>query len=126
MISKSGPIPLNNSQASQVELEQNLGSLSLQYMRQSVGLPFNHEKQTVLARLYSAANTLHQAVRKGIVENAIFEISSNLIGCEQVALLVMSKQQDRVGFIGSVEFSPTRLDTLKRNAKRIMEEAPAD
>jgi len=116
---------ISTQQASLADLERNLGSLSLQYMRQSIELPLSHEKQPVLARLYSAANTLHQAVRNGIVENAIFEISSNLIGCEQVALLVMSKQ-DRVDFIGSAEFNPTRLDTLKRNAKRIIEEAPAD
>jgi hypothetical protein len=113
-------------QAGLVDLERNLGSLSLQYMRQSLELPLNHEKQAVLARLYSAANTLHAAVRNGLVENAIFEISSNLIVCEQVALLVMSKQQDRVDFLGSVEFNPTRLDAFRRNAKRIMEEAPAD
>jgi hypothetical protein len=65
-------------------------------------------------------------VRNGIVENAIFEISSNLIGCEDVALLVMSRQRGRIDFIGSAEFSPARLDTLRRNAKRILEEAPAD
>src|SRR5215831_600872 len=117
---------VNTQQASLAELERNLGSLSLQYMRQTVELPLNHEKQAVLARLYSAANTLHQAVRNGIVENAIFEISSNLIGCEQVALLVISRHRGRIDFIGSVEFNPTRLDTLRRNAKRIIEEAPAD
>ncbi len=116
---------LVSSQASLADLERNLGSLSLQYMRQTVELPLTHEKQPVLARLYSAANTLHQAVRNGLVENAIFEISSNLIGCEDVALLVMSRR-DRIDFIGSIEFSPTRLDTLRRNAKRIIEEAPAD
>jgi hypothetical protein len=127
MISKSETISsVNIPQTSMADLERNLGSLSLQYMRQSLELPLNHEKQTVLARLYSAANTLHQAVRKDIVENAIFEICSNLIGCEQVALLVMSKQKDGVDFIGSAEFNPTRLDTLRRNAKRIIEEAPAD
>src|SRR5262249_53258528 len=117
---------ISTQQASLADLERNLGSLSLRYMRQTVELPLNHEKQAVLARLYSAANTLQQALRNGIVENAIFEISSNLIGCEQVALLVMSRQQGRVDFIGSVEFNPTRLDTLRRNAKRIIEEAPAD
>lgn len=117
---------ISTPQASLADLERNLGSLSLQYMRQTVELPLNHEKQIVLARLYSAANTLHQAVRNGLVENAIFEISSNLIGCEQVALLVLSKKQDRVDFIGSVEFNPTRLDVLRRNAKQIIEEAPAD
>jgi hypothetical protein len=124
MISKSESI--NTPQASLADLERNLGSLSLQYMRRSVELPLNHEKQTVLARLYSAANTLHQAVREGIVENAIFEIGSNLIGCEQVALLVMPKKQDHVDFIGSADFDPKRLDTLRRNAKRIIEEAPTD
>src|ERR1051325_2396564 len=120
----------NNSmgtlQASLGDLERNLGSLSLQYMRQPWELPLNHEKQTVLARLYSAADTLHQAVRNGTVENAIFEISSNLIACEEVALLVMSRQKSRIDFIGSVDFNPTRLETLRRNAKRILEEAPAD
>lgn len=116
----------NISQADLAGLERDLRQLSLRYMRQSVELPLDHEKQTVLTRLYSAANTLHQAVREGIVENAIFEIGSNLIGCEQVALLVMSKQQDRVEFIGSAEFDPKQLDTLRQNAKRIIEEAPAD
>ncbi len=113
-------------QARLADLGKNLGSLSLQYMKQSIELPLNHERQTVLTRLYSAANALHQAVKEGIVENAIFEIGSNLIGCEQVALLVMSKEQGHVGFIGSAEFDPARLDTLQRNARRIIEEAPAD
>lgn len=128
MISKVEPMGklVSTPQASLADLERNLGSLSLQYMRQTIECPLNHEKQTVLARLYSAANTLHQAVMNGIVENAIFEISSNLIGCEQVALLVMSRQRGRVDFISSVEFNPTRLETLRRNAKRIIEEAPAD
>jgi hypothetical protein len=127
MISKSHTISLTNiPQASLTDLERDLGSLSLQYMRESLELPLNHEKQTVLARLYSAANTLHQAVREGEVENAIFEICSNLIGCEQVALLVMPRQQDTIGFIGSAEFNPIQLDTLRRDAKRILEEAPAD
>jgi hypothetical protein len=128
MISKSESIwgSINVPQASLANLERNLVDLSLRYMRQSVELPLNHKEQTVSARLYSAARTLHQAVREGIVENAIFEIGSNLIGCEQVALLVTSEQQDRVDFIGSAELDPNQLDTLRRNAKRIIEEAPAD
>jgi hypothetical protein len=124
MISKSESI--NISQTSLADLERNLGSLSSRYMRRSVELPLNHEKQTVWARLYSAANTLHQAVREGIVENAIFEIGSNLIGCEQIALLIMPKKKGHVDFIGSAEFDSGRVDTLRRNAKRIIEEAPTD
>lgn len=124
MISKSESI--NIPEASLADLERNLGSLALQYMRRSIELPLYDEKQIVVARLYSAANTLHQAVREGIVENAIFEIGSNLIGCEQVALLIMPKKHARVDFIGSADFDPKRLETLRRNAKRIIEEAPAD
>jgi hypothetical protein len=128
MISKSKSTlgSSNAPQTSLADLERNLESLSLQYKKQSLELPLNHEKQAVLARLYSAANTLQQAVKIGMVENAIFEIGSNLIGCEQVALLVMSKQQDRVDFVGCFGFDPKQVDILRRNAKRIMEEAPAD
>src|SRR5215813_13522568 len=119
MISKSESIHTSSPQPILADLERDLGSLSLQYMRQSVELPFNHEKQTVLARLYSAANTLHQSVRSGLVEKAIFEIGSNLIGCEQVALVVISKRQSGVSFIGSAEFDPKKVETLRRNAKRV-------
>jgi hypothetical protein len=38
----------------------------------------------------------------------------------------MSKQLDSVEFIGSAEFNPTQLDILRRDAKRIIEEAPAE
>lgn len=113
-------------QTSLTDLDRDLGNLSLRYMKQSVELPLNHRKQVVSARLYSAVKALHQAVREGIVENAIFEISSNLIGCEQVALLIAHKQRGRVDFIGSAEFSPTQIDILRQNAKRIIEEAPED
>ena len=107
-------------------LEQDLRQLSLRYMRQSVELPLDHEKQTVMARLYSAANTLQQAVREGMVAGAIFEIGSNLIGCEQMALLVTCEQQDRVAFAGSVGVNPKQLEAIRRDAKRILKEAPAD
>jgi hypothetical protein len=116
----------NIPQAGMAGLERDLRQLSLRYMKQSVELPLNHKDQAIMAKLYAAAKALHQAVTEGIVENAIFEIGSNLIGCEQVALLVMSQQQDCVDFMGSAEFNPKQLNTLRQNAKRIIEEAPAD
>ena len=128
MISKSETIwgSINLPQASLRDLERNLGNLSAQYMKQSVELPLDHEKQTVLARLYAAANTLHQAVKEGMVADAIFEISSNLIGCEQVALLAACERQDRVALIGSVGLNPKQLEAIQRDAKRIIEETSAD
>jgi hypothetical protein len=116
----------NIPQADLAALERDLRQLSLRYMRQSVELPLNHKDQAVMAKLYAAAKALHQAVREGIVADAIFEISSNLIGCEQVALLVTCERRDGVAFSGCAGFNPQQLEAIRRNAKRIIEEAPAD
>jgi hypothetical protein len=112
-------------QADLASLERDLRQLSLRYMRQAVELPLNHKDQAVRAKLYAAANALQQAVREGVVADAIFEIGSNLIGCEQMALL-MSERQGRVAFAASTGFHPKQVEAIRRNAKRILEEAPAD
>lgn len=116
----------NTQKADLAGLEQDLRHLSLRYMRQSVELPLNHEDKAVRAKLYAAAKALQQAVRQNMVADAIFEIGSNLMGCEQIALLVTCQQQDRVALLGSVGVNPEQLETIRRNAKRIIEEAPAD
>ena len=127
MIFKSEPPSSRNTpNADLAGLERDLRQLSLRYMRQSMDLPLNHNDQAVRAKLYAAANALQQAVREGMVADAIFEIGSNLIGCEQMALLVTSKNQDGVAFSGSADFDPQQLEAIRRNAKRILEEAPAD
>jgi hypothetical protein len=107
-------------------LERDLRHLSVRYMKQSVELPLNHQDQAVMSKLYAAVKVLQQAVGKGAAADAIFEIGSNLIGCEQVALLVTSEQQDQVAFIGSAGFDPEKLEALRRNAMRIIEENPTD
>ena len=107
-------------------LEQDLRQLSLRYMRQSVELPLHHEDKAVRAKLYAAAKALQQAVRENMVADAIFEIGSNLMGCEQIALLVTCEQQDRVAFVGSGGFNPEQLEAIRRSAKRIIEEAPGE
>lgn len=116
----------NTQKADLAGLEQDLRHLSLRYMRQSVELPLNHEDKAVRAKLYAAAKALQQAVRQNMVADAIFEIGSNLMGCEQIALLVTCQQQDRVALLGSVGVNPEQLETIRRNAKRIIEETPAD
>ena len=115
----------NIPQADLAGLEQDLRQLSLRYMRQSVELPPNHEDQAVRAKLYAAAKALQQAVRENMVADAIFEIGSNLMGCEQMALLVTC-EQSRVAFVGTAGFNPEQLKAIRRNAKRIIEEAPVD
>jgi|ERR1041385_1797227 hypothetical protein len=121
--------PWSSRNVPQVDLagiEQDLRHLSLRYMRQSVELPLNHEDKSVRAKLYAAAKALQQAVRENMVADAIFEIGSNLMGCEQIALLVTWERQDRVAFLGSVGLNPEQLQAIRRNAKQIIGEDPAD
>jgi hypothetical protein len=113
-------------QADLAGLEQDLRHLSLRYMRQSVELPLNHEDQAVRTKLYAAAKVLQQAVKENMVADAIFEIGSNLMACEQMALLVTCEQQDRVAFVGTDGFTPEQLKAIRRSAKRIIEEVPAN
>ena len=105
-------------------LERDLRHLSGRYMKQSVELPLNHKDQAVMSKLYAAVKVLQQAVREGMVPDAIFEISSNLIGCEQVALLVTYEPRGQVAFLGTEGFNPKQLEALRRNAMRIIEEDP--
>lgn len=102
-------------------LERDLRHLSMRYMKQSVELPLHHKDQAVMSKLYAAVKVLQQAVRDGVVADAIFEIGSNLIGCEQVALLVAG-ERNRVAFIGSTGFDAKQLEALRRHAMRIIEE----
>jgi hypothetical protein len=107
-------------------LERDLRHLSVRYMKQSVELPLNHKDQAVMSKLYAAVKVLQEAVREEVVADAIFEIGSNLIGCEQVALLVTCEQPGQVAFIGSAGFDSKKLEALRRNAMRIIEEDPTD
>ena len=79
-----------------------------------------------MAKLYAGAKRLHQAVKEGAVADAIVEIGSNLMGCEQMALLIMREQWDHITFLNSVGLDLKRIEAMRMNAKGIIEEAPAD
>lgn len=107
-------------------LERDLQDLSSKFLQRSSELPLTHQEQRTLAKLYAGAKRLHQAVKEGAVADAIVEIGSNLMGCEQMALLVMREQWDQITFINSVGLELNRLEAMRMNAKGIIEKAPAD
>jgi hypothetical protein len=107
-------------------LERDLQDLSSRFLRQSSQLPLAHKEQSALTKLYASAMRLHQAVKEGTVPEAIIEIASNLMGCEQIALLIIRKQWNHINFINSVGVDLKRLEAMRMNAKGIIEEAPAD
>lgn len=107
-------------------LEQDLQVLSSKFLQRSSELPLTHEEQLALAKLYAGAKRLHQAVKERAVADAIVEIGSNLMGCEQMALLVMGEEWDHITFINSVGLDVKRIEAMRMNAKGIMDEAPAE
>jgi hypothetical protein len=107
-------------------LERDLQDLSVRYRRQCSELPLPHKEQLALAKLYAGARRLCQALREGAVADAIVEIGSNLMGCEQMALLILRDHWTSVAFLGSVGLDLTQLEAMRMNAREIIKEAPED
>lgn len=104
-------------------LEQHLRDLSMRYQQLCAEVLPGDAKYMALAKLYAGAKRLHQAVKEGAVADAIVEIGSNLIGCEQMAVIVAWGKRKNVGFIGSVGLNRKQLKAVKMNAREIIEDA---
>lgn len=107
-------------------LEQHLKDLSIQYLRQCAETSPRDEKHAAMSKLYAGAERLHQAVQDGDVAEAIVEIGSNLVGCEQMALIVARGKRKSIAFIGSVGLNPKHLAAVRTKASAILEEASTD
>jgi len=106
-----------------VRLEQHLQDLSAQYLQRCAEMSLRDGKHAMMAKLYAGAKRLHQAVKEGAVADAIVEIGANLIGCEQMALIVARGKRNKVAFIGSAGLNRRQLDSMRMNARAIIEEA---
>lgn len=107
-------------------LEQHLQELSSQYLRQCSETSPRDEKHAAMSKLYAGAKRLHQAVLQGDVAEAIVEIGSNLVGCEQMALVVARGKRKDIAFIGSVGLNAKQLAAVRVKARAILEEASTD
>jgi hypothetical protein len=121
-----GQKPRESCLAEGARLEQLLQDLSNQYLQRCVETPPRDPEYASMAKLYAGTKRLHQAVEEGAVAEAIAEIGSNLMGCEQMALMVTQGKGNKITLIGSVGLSPKQLSSMRINASAIMEEAPAD
>lgn len=111
------------SETDVARLEQHLEDLSAQYLEQFGETSLDDEKFVTIAKLYAGAKRLHEAVKEGAVADAIVEIGSNLIGCEQMAVILARGERNEVAFIGSAGLNPRQLHSMRRNARAIIEEA---
>jgi hypothetical protein len=112
------------SETDVARLEQQLEDLSAQYLQQFGEASLDDGKLVAtIAKLYSGAKRLHEAVREGAVADAIVEMGANLIGCEQMAVIVARGERNKVAFIGSVGLNRRQLHSMRMNARAIIEEA---
>jgi hypothetical protein len=107
-------------------LEEHLHDLSKQYLQRCTETSPRDQKHAAMAKLYAGAKRLHQAVLEGAVAEAIVEIGSNLMGCEQMALIVARGKRNRIAFIGYVGLNQEQLTSIQMNAKAVLEEASTD
>jgi hypothetical protein len=112
------------SETDVARLEQQLEDLSAQYLQQFGEASLDDGKLVAtIAKLYSGAKRLHEAVKEGAVVDAIVEMGANLIGCEQMAVMVARGEPNKVAFIGSVGLSRRQLHSMRMNGRAIIEEA---
>jgi hypothetical protein len=111
------------SETDVARLEQQLEDLSAQYLQQFGETSLDDGKVVTIAKLYSGAKRLHEAVKEGAVADAIVEIGANLIGCEQMAVMVARGEANKVAFIGSVGLNRTQLHSMRMKGRAIIEEA---
>jgi len=114
------------SETDVARLEQHLEDLSAQYLQEFGETSLDDGKLVTIAKLYAGAKRLHEAVKEGAVADAIVEIGSNLIGCEQMALVVARGERNKVAFIGAAGLNQGQLHSMDRNARTIIEEARTD
>jgi hypothetical protein len=93
------------------------------YEKQCAEVSPDNVKYMALAKLYAGAKRLHQAVKEGAVADAIVEIGSNLIGCEQMAVIVAGGKRKNAALIGSVGLNPEQLKAVRMSAREIIEDA---
>jgi len=111
------------SETDVARLEQDLEDLSAQYLQQFGEASLDDGNIVTLSKLYAGAKRLHEAVKEGAVADAIVEIGANLIGCEQMAVILARGERDKVAFIGSAGLNRRQLDSMHMNARAIIEEA---
>jgi hypothetical protein len=78
----------------------------------------------VYAKLYAAMGRLNEAVRERTVCEAIMEIGSNLMACEQMAVLVPQGQSKSDAILQCVGVERKQLKKVSEQAERIMEGIP--
>lgn len=82
------------------------------------------EKYGVEMKLYAAVRRLNESVHEGTVAEAIIEIGSNLMACEQMAILVTGRQKKKDPLAQSVGLTEQVQERLRSTATELAQAIP--
>jgi|SRR5947207_9013697 len=108
-------------------LVQQLEARTRDYLNHCAKTIPSAERNTIWSRLYAAAHRLRNAVVTGggtyaAVADAVLEIGSNLLGCEEIAVLRLESNGKLVSIVSSVGITPTHRRALKTHLEKISAE----
>jgi hypothetical protein len=89
---------------------------SAQFLRQAAECPAD---LSVWTKLYATSEAMLTAMRQGKMIATLVEICSNLLGCEQVAIVEIERATRRIHFIAVEGLSPERLEVLTQSARSL-------
>jgi hypothetical protein len=103
-------------------LEELLDSRSREYLELCSTVPVSDERHTVYMRLYAACRRLSNAVKQRDATSAVFEIASNLMACEEVAILQVTANHNESSMLDSVGLSERQRRALESHAAQMAAE----
>jgi hypothetical protein len=112
---KDGPLAL---------LEPSVHGRWVSYMQSCSTKLCADERLAVYAKLYAAMERLNESVRESCVAEAILEIGSNLMACEQMAVVVLHQDGGADSILRSVGLTRQRLQTLRQKTRLAIAEIP--
>jgi hypothetical protein len=103
-------------------LADQLETRARDYLRRCHDTAPSAERNTIWSRLYAASERLSMAVREGDVADAVIEIGSNLLGCEEIVIVQLHAETKLMSFLASVGVSATQRHAMASKFQQIAAE----
>ena len=105
-----------DAQSSSRPVAEVMEAESAEFRRRAIACPSN---LSVWTKLYAANQTMLSAMREQRVSPALIEICSNLLGCEELAIIEIERTTGAVHFLAEEGLPAERRETLIRNARSL-------
>lgn len=119
------PASIQVDKKAAASLAELLDARSRQYLDHCLKTSPSAERHTIWSRLYAVTQRLKLAVLAGgqdSIADAVIEIGSNMMGCEEMAVLELDTEFGDLSILTSVGLSVLQRQTLKSQAKKISAE----